>query len=302
MQHQNSVSYPLDYLYKPVTKSRNIRCPSFSAVARALCPSGLLHQTWRQNLTFGFLFAYVWRMCSLSADLRLSATSDKEAQNNEAQSTMWKKKIKELGESLEIPAPSPPLFLSLNLSVSRQIAKMAREGWVECRQTTKAEMIKMWVENVSGREILWLVLGRVPSQPPLVEINRRSCRQLINSSCACIRQVEGGIDFTSLRCAKVTFQDFSGLSTLGLRRSLRNLGRIKLKDRLPPSSPRLLSSRFLSKNMNIKIYWNIILPVVLCGCETWSLTLREKHRLRVSENRVMRKVFGRGDMEVEKTT
>jgi len=42
MQHQNSVSYPLDYLYKPVTKSRNIRCPSFSAVAHGLCPSGLL--------------------------------------------------------------------------------------------------------------------------------------------------------------------------------------------------------------------------------------------------------------------
>ena len=107
---------------------------------------------------------------------------------------------------------------------------------------------------------------------PLLEINRRSCRQLINSSCACIRQVEGGIGFTSLRCAKVTFQDVSGLSTLGLRRSLRNLGRIKLKDCLPPSSPRILSSPLLSKNINIKIYRNTILPVVLCGCETCSVT------------------------------
>jgi hypothetical protein len=48
----------------------------------------------------------------------------------------------------------------------------------------------------------------------------------------------------------------------------------------------------LSKNMNIRIYKTIILPVVLCGCQTWSLTLREEHRLRVFENRVLRRIFG----------
>jgi hypothetical protein len=42
----------------------------------------------------------------------------------------------------------------------------------------------------------------------------------------------------------------------------------------------------------MKIYKTIILPVVLYGCETWSLTLREEHRLRVSENRVLRRIFG----------
>jgi len=54
----------------------------------------------------------------------------------------------------------------------------------------------------------------------------------------------------------------------------------------------LLSSRLLSKNLKIKIYRTIILPIVLYGCETWSLTLREEHRLRVFENRVLRRVFG----------
>jgi hypothetical protein len=54
----------------------------------------------------------------------------------------------------------------------------------------------------------------------------------------------------------------------------------------------LLSSSLLSKNTKIKIYRTIVLPVVLYGCETWSLTLREEHRLRVSENRVLRKIFG----------
>jgi hypothetical protein len=54
----------------------------------------------------------------------------------------------------------------------------------------------------------------------------------------------------------------------------------------------LLSSRLLSKNLKIRIYTTIILPVVFYGCETWSLTLREEHRLRVYENRVLRKIFG----------
>ena len=55
---------------------------------------------------------------------------------------------------------------------------------------------------------------------------------------------------------------------------------------------RHLSSSLLSSNLNIKIYRTIILPVVLHGCETWSLTLREERRLRVFENRVMRRLFG----------
>jgi hypothetical protein len=48
----------------------------------------------------------------------------------------------------------------------------------------------------------------------------------------------------------------------------------------------------LSKNVKIKISRTIILPVVLYGCESWSLTLREESRLRVFENRVLRRVFG----------
>ena len=53
----------------------------------------------------------------------------------------------------------------------------------------------------------------------------------------------------------------------------------------------LLSSRLLSKNVKIKIYRTIILPVVLYGCETWSLTLREERKLRVFENGVLRRIF-----------
>jgi len=61
-----------------------------------------------------------------------------------------------------------------------------------------------------------------------------------------------------------------------------------------------LSCILLSKNVKIKIYRNIILPVVLYGCETWSLTLREERRLRVFENRMLWGIFGPKRNEVRR--
>jgi hypothetical protein len=54
----------------------------------------------------------------------------------------------------------------------------------------------------------------------------------------------------------------------------------------------LLSSRLLSRNLKVKIYKTVVLPVILYGSEMWSPTLREEHRLRVFENRVLRRIFG----------
>jgi len=71
-----------------------------------------------------------------------------------------------------------------------------------------------------------------------------------------------------------------------------------IKSRLRPrnacchSVQNLLSYRLLSKNLKIKIYRTIILPVVVYGCETWSLTLRKERKLRVFENVVLRRIFG----------
>jgi len=53
-----------------------------------------------------------------------------------------------------------------------------------------------------------------------------------------------------------------------------------------------MSSRLLSKNLKNKIYRTEISPVVFLWCETWSLTLREKRKLRVFENMVLRRIFG----------
>jgi hypothetical protein len=79
----------------------------------------------------------------------------------------------------------------------------------------------------------------------------------------------------------------------------------EIKSRLNPgyaccySVQNLLSSRFISRTLKIKIYKTVILPVLMYGCETWSLTLREEQRLRVCENRVLRRIFG---PEREETT
>jgi hypothetical protein len=83
---------------------------------------------------------------------------------------------------------------------------------------------------------------------------------------------------------------------LGMIIRNQNLIQGEIKRRLNSSNACNLSvqnlSRLLSKNKQIGIYKSLILPVVLYGCETWSLTLREEHRLRVFENWVLRRIFG----------
>jgi len=67
---------------------------------------------------------------------------------------------------------------------------------------------------------------------------------------------------------------------------------MEVRECLHHSVQNLLSSILLSKNLKIRMYRIIILPVVLYGCETWSLAMTEERRLRVIENRVLRRIFG----------
>jgi cell division protein FtsL len=76
-------------------------------------------------------------------------------------------------------------------------------------------------------------------------------------------------------------------------------GRLKSGNTCFHPMQNLLSSRLLSKILKIKIYKTVILPVVLYVCETWSLVLREDHRLRLLENMVLRKIFGPNRDEVK---
>ena len=75
-------------------------------------------------------------------------------------------------------------------------------------------------------------------------------------------------------------------------------GRLKSGNACYHSVQNLLSSSLLSENIKFKIYRTIILPVVLYGCETCLLTLREERRLRVFKNRVLRRMFGPKSDEV----
>ena len=82
------------------------------------------------------------------------------------------------------------------------------------------------------------------------------------------------------------------------KKSIQNSIREEIKSRLRSgnacyySVQNLLSSRLLSRKLKIKIYRTIILPVVLYGCEAWSLTLSEERKLRVFDNMVLRRIFG----------
>jgi len=101
-----------------------------------------------------------------------------------------------------------------------------------------------------------------------------------------------------VRIDNSTFERVEEFKYLGKTLTNKNYIQEEIKSRLQSgnacyhSVQNLLSSRLLSKNLKIKKYRTIILPVVLYGCDSWLLTLREELRQRVFENRALRRIFG----------
>jgi hypothetical protein len=94
------------------------------------------------------------------------------------------------------------------------------------------------------------------------------------------------------------FESVTQFRYLGTTITSQNLIQEKMKRRLNSgnasyhSVQKLLSTWLLSTYITIRIYRTITLPVVLYWCETWSLTLKGEYRLRVFENRVLKRIFG----------
>jgi hypothetical protein len=125
-----------------------------------------------------------------------------------------------------------------------------------------------------------------------LEINAEKTKYMIMS-----RHPNSGQN-QNIRIANELFENMAKFKYLGTILTNQNDIHNEIKSRLNSenacyySVKNLFSSRLISKNLKIKIYRSVILPVVLYGCETWSLTLREENRLRVFENRVLRRIFG----------
>jgi hypothetical protein len=112
-----------------------------------------------------------------------------------------------------------------------------------------------------------------------------SCSQKVGQKC-------------SIKIANRSFEDVAKFKYLRTTLTDQNYMHEEIKSRLNSgnacyhSVQSLLSSSLLSRKLKVKLYKTIILPVVLYGCETWSLTLREEHRLKVFENSMLRRIFG----------
>jgi hypothetical protein len=114
-----------------------------------------------------------------------------------------------------------------------------------------------------------------------LEVNPEKTKYTLVSRCQRAGQRQ------SIKIGNRCFESLTKFKYLGTTLTDQNCIHEEIKSRLNSgnacyhSVQSLLSSRLLSRNVKVKIYKTIILPVVLYGCETWSLTLREEHRLRV---------------------
>ncbi|KAJ4442267.1 hypothetical protein ANN_12133 [Periplaneta americana] len=125
-----------------------------------------------------------------------------------------------------------------------------------------------------------------------LEVNPEKTKYMIMS------RVQNIVGNGNIKIGDLSFEEVEKFKYLGATVTNINDTREEIKRRINMgnacyySVEKLLSSSLLFKNLKVRIYKTVILPVLLYGCETWTLNLREEHRLRVFENKVLRKMFG----------
>ncbi|KAJ4444743.1 hypothetical protein ANN_06540 [Periplaneta americana] len=171
----------------------------------------------------------------------------------------------------------------------------------ECRggNTKNLSKLKAKVEKYMKSFSLFCVNGDEVSseQKGTIRTNCLDCLDRTN----CVQTffgLENMVRNGSIKIGELSFEEVEKFKYLGA--TVTNINdtweeikhRINMRNTCYYSVEKLLSSSLLSRNLKVRIYKTIILSVVLYGCETWTLTLREEHRLRVFENKVLRKIFG----------
>jgi hypothetical protein len=125
-----------------------------------------------------------------------------------------------------------------------------------------------------------------------LRVNPKKTKYMLVSRCQKAGQKQ------SIKIGKRSFESVAKFKYLGTTLTDQNCIHEEIKSGLNSgnacyhSIQSLLSFCLLSRNVKVRIYKTVILPVDLYGCETWSLMLREEHRLRVFENKVLRRIFG----------
>ncbi|KAJ4448441.1 hypothetical protein ANN_10457 [Periplaneta americana] len=181
----------------------------------------------------------------------------------------------------------PMLTLELGTNMNPDDIEEGDDVYFECKIDANPWAYKVVWKHNENAEILIQASKAIG-----LEVNPEKTKYMILS------RDENIVRNGNIKIGDLSFEEVEKFKYLGATVTNINDTREEIKRRINMgnacyySVEKLLSSSMLSKNLKFRLYKTVILPVVLYCCETWTLTLKEERRLRVFENKVLRKIFG----------